>query len=427
MKSKISFAAIVFAILFSQLAVAQSTDYRLQSLVKEAVKTSPKIRMLQSKFEAAKAEIEIGTNLPDPVLTLGIANLPTNSFSFTQEPMTGKIIGLSQKVPFPGALNAAAEVKSVDTLIVRQEIADLKNKIKSDVSDLYFKLQLKRKEISLANRSLSLLEQISKVVKRKYEVGTAGLQNIISVEVQITRVKDKIEVLKGSEKSILAQLNAYLLKKDDSAIATSPIEKIGNINVNTESLLSLAAKNRPALKNIELLKSKAGLMEKQAEYSFYPNFKLGVQYTQRDYNGITGKNYNDLVSFVVGVTLPINYGGNKTSKVEKTKYLQKLYGEQLNASLQILRQSFGKINAKLSELEKRETLIVSSLLPQAEEAYKSSIADYQVGKIDFANVIKAENDIIKINAELAKIRTDYQTQITKLEFLSGSDFNNFSK
>ncbi len=419
---------LTLLMMFTILNLNAQRKYRsLEDLVAEAVRVNPKIKALNAKLKIAANEIEINTNLPDPVLTIGAVNLPTNSFSFTQEPMTGKIIGLSQKVPFPGALSAAADVKSVDTLIVWQEIADLKNKIKNEVSELYFKLQLKREELSLAKSSLSLLEQISKVVKRKYEVGTAGLQNIISVEVQITRVKDKIEILKGNEKSIIAQLNAYLLRTDNSAISTSPIEKISKLNVNTEGLLLTAEQNRPALKSIELLKSKAGLMEKQAEYSFYPNFKFGVQYTQRDYSGVTGKNYHDLVSFVVGITLPINYGGNKTAKIEKAKYLQQLYGEQFNTSLQILQQSFGKINAKLSELAAREKLIVSSLLPQAEEAYKSSIADYQVGKIDFANVIKAENDIIKINTELAKVRTDYRTLIAKLEFLSGTDFNKFSK
>ncbi len=419
---------LTLLMMFTILNLNAQRKYRsLEDLVAEAVRVNPKIKALNAKLKIAANEIEINTNLPDPVLTIGAVNLPTNSFSFTQEPMTGKIIGLSQKVPFPGALSAAADVKSVDTLIVWQEIADLKNKIKNEVSELYFKLQLKREELSLAKSSLSLLEQISKVVKRKYEVGTAGLQNIISVEVQITRVKDKIEILKGNEKSIIAQLNAYLLRTDNSAISTSPIEKISKLNVNTEGLLLTAEQNRPALKSIELLKSKAGLMEKHAEYSFYPNFKFGVQYTQRDYSGVTGKNYHDLVSFVVGITLPINYGGNKTAKIEKAKYLQQLYGEQFNSSLQILQQSFGKINAKLSELAAREKLIVSSLLPQAEEAYKSSIADYQVGKIDFANVIKAENDIIKINTELAKVRTDYRVLIVKLEFLSGTDFNNFSK
>ncbi len=412
---------------FAGTQFGQQKNESLQNLISEAVKVSPKIKMLQSKFNVAKSEIEIGTNLPDPVLKLGLLNMPTNSFSFTQEPMTGKIVGLSQAIPFPGALSSVSDVKAVDTLIVQQEIADLQNKIKKDVSDLFFSLQLRREEIKLAETSIKLLKQISNVVKRKYEVGTASLQNVIQVAVQITRVKDKIEVLKGKEKSALAQLNALLLKTDDSEILTSPIVNIKNTNVKTDSLLSLASANRPALKSINLMMDKAGLMQKQAEYSFYPNFNLSLQYSQRDNNAATGVDFHDFLSVVVGVTLPINYGGNKTAKVEKAKYLQGLYRDQFQSSLQLLQQSFGKINAKLVALKSREKLIVTSLLPQAEQAYKSSIADYQVSKIDFVNVIKAEDDIIKINTELAKVRTDYQINTAQLEFLSGTNFNNYFK
>ncbi len=409
---------------FVSTQFGQQKTESLQDLISEAIKVSPKIKMLQSKYEVAKTSIEIGTNLPDPVLTLGLINMPTNSFSFSQEPMTGKILGLSQAIPFPGALSSASDVKSVDTSIVHQEVADLENKIKNDVSDFYFDLQLRREEIRLAERSIDLLKQISDVVRRKFEVGTASLQNVIQVEVQITRVKDGIEVLIGKEQGTLAQLNALLLRDDTSIIFTTEITSIKDTKIKTQALLTLASENRPALKSINLLVEKAKLMQRKAEFSFYPNFNFGLQYSQRDRNFATGVNFNDFLSVVVGVSLPINYGGNKTAQVDKARYLQGLYHDKFNSSLQVLQKAFGKINAKLDALKSRETLIEKSLLPQAEQEYKSSIADYQVGKIDFVNVIKAEDAIIKINTELAKVRTDYQTNIAQLEFLSGTNFNN---
>ncbi len=397
----------------------QAKKESLQDLTTEAIKVSPKVKMLQSKFNAAKSNIEIGTNLPDPVLTLGLVNLPTNTFSFTQEPMTGKIIGISQVIPFPGALSSAADVKSVDTSIVKQEISDLRNEIRKDVSDLYYSLQYIRKDIRLSEESIELLNQISNVAKRKFEVGNASLQNIIQVEVQITRVKDKIETLRGKEESVTAKLNAMLLRSENAPIITEEISPIDSYNLNSDTLLKIAELNRPLLQKIKFGELKARLMKKQAEYSFYPNFKVGVQYSQRDYSSKTGLDFTDFFSVVVGVTLPINYGGKKSEKVNSAIYLQSLYDNKYKSVLQDLQSSFGGINGKISELEKRETLITKSLLPQAEQSYKASIADYQVGKIDFVNVIKAENDILNIKTKLAKIRVDYSKSISQLEYLSG--------
>lgn len=410
----------VFTLSFSYISGQNGND-NLETLIQEAISKSPKIRELESKLSATASRIEIGTNLPDPTLTLGLVNLPTNTFSLQQEPMTSKIVGLSQKIPFPGSLSSASEVKAVDTSIVRQEIKDFENKLRNDVSEFYYSIQSVRENIRLSKESITLLNQISSVVKRKYEVGTASLQNIIQVEVQITRVEDKIEMLIGKENAALASLNALLFRNELSEIQTSQISSIVSYKEMSNSLIKLAELNRPFLQGIKLSEEKAGLMKEHAEYSFYPNFNLGLQYSQRDYNARTGANFNDLFSIIVGVTIPINYGGNKTAQVNEALNLQSLYKDQYNSSLQMLQQSFGKITSKLNELENREKLINQSLLPKAEQAYKASLADYQVGKIDFVNVIQAEDDILKIQTELADIRTDYSKNLSQLEFLTGTN------
>ncbi len=169
MNSKTILLVLFFIISFMNITAQQEKE-PLDSLIMKAIQVSPKIKMLQSKFDVAKSSIEIGTNLPDPVLTLGLINMPTNSFSFTQEPMTGKIVGLSQAIPFPGALSSASDVKSVDTLIVEQEISDLQNKIRKDVSDLYYSLQVIREDIRLSLESIELLNQISENMKLAMQV-----------------------------------------------------------------------------------------------------------------------------------------------------------------------------------------------------------------------------------------------------------------
>ncbi len=392
----------------------------LQELVKKAIEVSPKIKSLHAKLNMARENISIGTHLPDPVFSVGLLNMPVNTFSFRQEAMTGTALNLSQTIPFPGALKAKAEVKAMDTLIVKQEIADLKNQIARQMAILYYTLQEKRREVVLAKESVELLKQISLVAKRKFEVGTASLENVVQVEVQITRVKDKIEALKGEAQSMQSQMNAYLLRDERVTIVTPGIRPISHEVFVTDTLLQLAARNRPLLKGIKLYQNKAVLQQKEVEKKYYPNFKVGLQYTLRSYNQTTGINYPDFLGLVVGVTIPLGYGGNIKAQVNKTRYLQDYYGQQFHSSLQILQQSFGKINAKINEFRSREKLLAKTMLPQTIQAYQAAMADYQVNKIDFVNVIKAEDDILKIKTELAKLRTNYAIQIARLEFLTGS-------
>jgi len=415
---------IVLVLILATGLFAQQKKDRLTDLVKTAIEVSPKVKMLQSRLRLAKARIEIGTNLPDPKLKIGLGNLPVNSFSFTQEPMTGKIIGLSQAIPFPGALSAKAAVKAVDTSIVRQELEDTKNLIRKEVSDLYFQLEFFRKEIKLTRESINLLQQIDSVVKRKFEVNTGSLQNIIRTELQISKMKDKLETLKGRENSVKAQLNALLLRNADSPLITGEVEKTFPLGFNVSQLIKRAVNKRPVLQKIRLLTKKAELLGKKAEYTFYPNFNIGLQYSQRDYLSATGKDLTDFFSVVVGISLPINYGGKKTAEINEAKYLQSVFQDQYGSSLQVLSKMFGNLTAKLSSLREREKLIVRSLLPQAVKSYQAALADYQVGRIDFVNVIRAEDEILRIKTELAKVRSDYFRNIAQVEFLAGTKIIN---
>ncbi|MEE9431453.1 MAG: TolC family protein [Melioribacteraceae bacterium] len=422
MNLKQSLLILISLMLFGNIS-AQHKNETLTDLINEAIRVSPKIKMLEYKLKVAESRIEQNTNLPDPMLTLGLMNMPTNTFSFTQEPMTGKVIGLSQAIPFPGGLSAKAKVKAVDTLIVNEELKDYKNEISKTVSTLYYNLIFVREEIKLTNESKNLLSSILEVVKSKYEVSKASMQNIIKVNVQQTRIQDKIEILKGKENSIVAELNAFLLRDIETSIFVEDVLATEFNLVSNKELIEIAKENRPILKGIKLSNRKSKLMEEQAEYEFYPNFNFGVQYSQRDYNNFTGIDFSDFLSVVVGIILPINYGGKKTAKINEAKFLQNFYQEKFNESVQELNSSIGKTISKLSELQNREILFSKTLVVQTEQSFRIALSDYQVGKIDFVNVIDAEREILNVKTELLKIQTDYKVNIAELEFLVGRKLN----
>ncbi len=398
-----------------------SAQTNLDSLITQTIKVSPKIKMLQAKLRASEDIVPQVSNLPDPMLTLGLMNLPTNSFSFTQEAMTGKTIGLSQQIPFPGKLSTMGMVSQRNADIVKQELIDAKNEIRKNVSSAYYELSFTEKAIALENESAKLLKSIADVVRTKYSVSTASQQNLLKVELEITKVNDKLDELADQESSQLAVLNSYLLKPSYSPLYVNEDFNINYLSLTQSELDSLAKANRPFLKGIYIAEEKAALQESLADYDYYPNFTLGVQYTQRDRLAQTNMDLHDLVSFTVGISLPLNYGGKVRAKVEETESMEELYKQQYNSSLQMLNASFGSAISKLNTLEKRIELIKNGLLPQAEQTLKAALSSYQVGQIDFINVIDAENSLYKIQTNLYRLKTNYLKQVSELEFLVGTN------
>lgn len=421
----IGFTFSFVSISFGQSATKDSLEVAnetLQDLIDTAIEVSPKLKMLEMKKQSASNRIEQNSNLPDPMLTLGFVSLPVNSFSFTQEPMTGKIIGLSQAFPFPGKLSEQADVNRKDVDIVEQEIHDVKNEIRKNVIKSYNELSYFRKAIQISESSKDLLNNIAEVVRTKYSVSTASQQNLLKVELEITNLSEKIEDLKGKENSQLSILNALLLRSVYSPIASVDMAKIEFQKFNVEALVDSALKYRPFLQGIKEAKQKEVLKKSLAEYDYYPNFNLALQYSFRDKIERTNTPLDDFLSVIIGISLPLNYGGKVSSKVEETESMQMLYDEQYNMSLQMLRSAFGSSIAKLNSLKERIKLISEGSLLQANENLKSTLTSYQVGQVDFLNVIDAQNSLLKIENDLYRLKTDYLNEIAELEFLTGTKF-----
>jgi outer membrane protein TolC len=401
---------------------AQTKDHSLDSLINQALQVSPKLKMLKEKYNASESRIEINSNLTDPMLSVGLMNLPTNSFSFSQEPMTGLIAGLSQAFPFPGKLGSVADVAEKDAEIVTKEIADSRNEISKIISQNYWELVFVRKAIDVAYESKRLLKDIAEVVRANYSVSKASQQNLLKVELEITNITDRIEEMKSKENSLISMINAQLLRDAQSYVHTNDLSSFEYLRITQAKLDSLARSYRPFLEGIQLAKQKAVLMEDLARYDYYPNFNLSVAYTYRDEIAATNTPLNDFLSFAIGISLPLNYGGKVSSKVEEAEAMQNMYEQQYQASLQMLNGTFGASVAKLSTLQERIKLIEEAQLPQAEQTFAASLSSYQVAQIDFINVVDAQNKLFQVETNLYRLKSEYLNEINELEFLTGTEF-----
>jgi cobalt-zinc-cadmium efflux system outer membrane protein len=396
----------------------------LDILIEEAISVSPKLNMLRAKKDASFSRIQQNSNLPDPTLVLGVLNLPTNSFSFDQDPMTQKIVGVRQTFPFPGKLGAIEDASAIDTLIIDQEIRDAENEIRKIVSKKYYELSYLKRSIKLSKESKLLLQDIAKVVSTKYTVGSASQQNLLKVQLEITNITQKIDEVESREQSVLAELNALLFRDENAQINVKYFEDVDFIDLNTARLDSTARIYRPYLKGIRFAENKSELNRYAAEKDYYPNITLGLQYAFREQIATTGLQLDNLLSVVVGVTLPFNYGGKVSAKVEEALSMQQFYSNQYILALQSLKSNFGGAVANLNSLEERIKLFEEGLLPQAKQNLTATLSHYQVGHIDFINVIDAQDQLFKIETNAYRLKTNYLKQISDLEFLVGTSLRN---
>jgi len=200
---------------------------------------------------------------------------------------------------------------------------------------------------------------------------------------------------------------------------SNPLDNL--TKVNEEKTLTLLGKENPELRIAKLNIKKGKYLAEKIRYELLPNFKFGVQYTQRDYSSATGKDLNDLVSFFVGISIPINYGGNKSSMINSAAEKIQLYNHKYTSELEKLSGKTLQLVTKADEFVERVELISNKLLPQTNEAFKAAQSDYIVNKIDFVNVLNAENRILMTEISLAETKAEYYKTISELNYLVGTD------
>ena len=87
---------------------------QLSMLIGEALENNPEIQAALRAREAAGHRVSPAEALDDPVLEAGVINVPLASSPFNREDMTMKMIGLSQRLPFPGKRGLRKDVAAKD-------------------------------------------------------------------------------------------------------------------------------------------------------------------------------------------------------------------------------------------------------------------------------------------------------------------------
>ena len=88
----------------------------LNELIEEGLAQNREIQSLEAQVESLKEEVPFAGALDDPRLGLAILNLPADSFSFDEEPMTQKQISIAQKIPWFGKLDLKSQGATLKAL-----------------------------------------------------------------------------------------------------------------------------------------------------------------------------------------------------------------------------------------------------------------------------------------------------------------------
>jgi cobalt-zinc-cadmium efflux system outer membrane protein len=394
----------------------------LSELIREALANNPRLEAaVQRSLSSEKAIPQAGA-LSDPQVTFGLMNLPVNSFSFNQEPMTGKTIALMQMFPFPGKLAIKTDMAELEASALQFQQEEVRNQIVHMVKNAYFSLYGIDRALDTVEKNKALMEQFVHLAETKYAAGSGLQQDVLRAQVELSKLEDDLIMWQQKRLALEAGLNAVLNRPVDFPVAkiaqelSLPLHELPAVSIDG------VEQSRPLLKAWKERIRKTESAIALALRDFWPNFTVGTSYNQRDDLKNGAKMY-DFFSATVSVNVPLYFKRKQRMNVaEKELDLAAVNADYKNVLTGVLAE-IQSLKAELERHHKRVELYKGGILIQAQQSLDSASAGYRVGKVDFLTLIS--NWMMLQNYELQYFfaLADYQKSLAALELTIGREWN----
>ena len=393
----------------------------LSGAVEVAVADNPGLAAMRSRAEAMAAiPSQVGT-LPDPSLSFNALNLPMDTFSLGQEGMTQMQIGIGQAFPFPGKLGLREDAADYEAKAADKEVDETRLWLIRSVKSTWWRLLYLDKALEIIVSNQVLLRQFVEIAQTKYKVGQGLQQDVLLAQLELSRLLDQEVRLKGMRRNEEARLNALLNWPTERNLTLAPAFDSRLPSLRDEVALHKQAEtSRPLLlaqhSRIGAARSRVDLAKKD----YYPDFNLGAAYGFRSgtNNGIERA---DVASLRFTMTLPI-YTDSKQDKAmdqRNSELLQQNY--KLQDTLQQVREEISRAMADYRRASQLVLLFKSGIIPQARQTVDSMLAGYQVNKVDFLNLVRAQITLYNYETQYWLSFSSAQQALAALEAVVGSE------
>lgn len=386
--------------------------------------------------EALQAQSISAGALPDPMVSLGFANLPVDTFNFDQEAMTQFKVGVSQR--FPRGDSLALERERLALLGSRQPSMreDRKASVAVTVAGLWLDSYRARETIRLIEKDRSLFEYLVEVAQSSYAsaLGKTRQQDIIRAQLELTRLEDRLTLLHQHHDTANGKLGEWLgpqfptgaVVSWQQAAALNTFELAGELPaidlVESEALESVAPLDdqllgqylisHPAIRNMEnkIEVERAGVAIAQQKYK--PQWGLTASYGYREDEPL-GNDRADFFSVGVTFDLPLFTARRQDKDVQSAVAKTEATRTEKWLVLRSMRAALETQRARLIRLNQRKALYSGQLLEQMQEQAEASLSAYTSDDGDFSEVVRAR--IAELNARIEALDIDVDRAKTRVQ------------
>jgi outer membrane protein TolC len=404
-----------FVVFACALSVAMPAHAQAPLTLQEAQRLAvERSRQLAAQDAMARSSREMSVaagQLPDPVLKLGIDNLPVTGedrFSTTRDFMTMRRMGVRQEITRGEKRELRAQRFEREAERSAAEKLAATASIQRNTALAWLERYYAEAMLQVVDEQIGQVKAEAAAAEAVYRGGRGSQGDVIGAYSTLAGLEDRASELR--RKVLVAKTNLARWAGDGADAPLAPPPALDTVPLHSATLEQDLA-NHPEIAVLTKREEIAATEAKIAQASRKPDWSVEFAYQKR------GPDFSDMVSVGVSVPLPWDRANRQDREIaSKLATAEQARGERE----EMLRAHVGEVAAMIVEWQNgRERLVRygKDLLPLAAERSKAALAGYQGGRTGITDLLLARRNETDVRMQAVQLGMDTARLWAQLNFL----------
>ncbi|WP_221076871.1 TolC family protein [Agarivorans aestuarii] len=413
-----SYKEVVLAIALTASTTATATTLTIERAVELALSVDPSTQLYLQRQEQFAAMGIQNAQLKDPMVKFGLANLPTDSFKFDQDPMTQLSIGVAQEFTRGDTRELTGQRYQILEQQTEHQAAERRLELSQQIRQMWLNVRFTHTAQQLLDQNKQLFERNVEHVRGQFELGYKQSQDLFQAELQLSKFDEKIAAFAQQEQAYRGQLATWLgasaYQPFDPALPQWSTAESYAAARNTEHYSLLT--QHPMVLAKQAAIEEADKQVEIAHEAYKPAFKVELGYGHRRSLDMDGSTRPDLVSGFLSMDVPLF-----TDKRQDQAVISAERGKGIKQAERdlLLKSMNGALNGQVAQfqnLTQRLARYQQTLLPQARANTQAAIQGYQSNTVSFDQVVNAFMDETALLLEFEQLQTQQYQSLAQVRY-----------
>jgi outer membrane protein TolC len=354
--------------------------------------------------------------LMDPKLRIGAVNVPTNTFSLTDDDMTMVEIGVSQE--FPSGRTRELASRRMTQIATASEAAagDRRRVVSREVRRVWVELAYLAAARELLSDQAGWVDQMRSAARARYASGEGKQIEVLQAGLDVAMLREQQLDLDRDVAMQRARLARWLGEED--AARAGPFTIPARAELEPLGELDERLAHHPAQVDFERRIEAAETAVDLARQANRPGWMLDVGYGIRG-GQMDGKDRSDMLTAMVSMDLPL-FGANRQDREvaaarAEARGLHEMHVDHQRDMRAMLEEAYG-VAERTGALER---FYETDLVPLADQSVQAALLAYRSNRAMVDEVVTARRTALETRLKHLRLSADRAQAQYEVDYLAG--------